>query len=92
MTETVSAVLVPVPDAKRMVSRRVPALRRHLRRRDPHLTVGDRPAGGTAELRTAEAEVLQLLPVSAHVSRVWPMTGGAAPGSWRTVAEFPLAG
>jgi len=56
----------------------------------PHLTVGDRPSGGAADLRAAEADVLPLLPVAAHVSRVWLMTGGAAPGSWRTVAEFPL--
>jgi 2'-5' RNA ligase superfamily len=58
----------------------------------PHLTVGDRPSGGIAELRAAEAEVLPLLPLSARVSRVWLMTGGAEPGSWRTEAEFPLAG
>ena len=58
----------------------------------PHLTVGDRPSGGIAELRAAEAEVLPLLPVSTRVSRMWLMTGGAEPGSWRTVAEFPLAG
>lgn len=56
----------------------------------PHLTVGDRPSGGAAELRAAEAGVLPLLPVSARISRVWLMTGGAAPGSWRTVAECPL--
>jgi hypothetical protein len=56
----------------------------------PHLTVGDRPSGGAADLRAAEADVLPLLPVAARVSRVWLMTGGAAPGSWRTVAEFPL--
>lgn len=57
----------------------------------PHLTVGERPAGGVADLRAAEAEVLPALPVSAQVSRVWLMTGADAPGSWRTVAELPLA-
>ncbi len=57
----------------------------------PHLTVGDRPAGGVADLRAAEAEVLPALPVAAHVSRVWLMTGADAPDSWRTVAELPLA-
>ena len=56
----------------------------------PHLTIGDRPSGGAAELRAAEAGVLPLLPVTARISSVWLMTGGAAPGSWRTVAEFPL--
>jgi len=56
----------------------------------PHLTVGDRPAGGVADLRAAEAEVRAALPVTAQVSRVWLMTGGTAPGSWRTVAELPL--
>jgi hypothetical protein len=55
-----------------------------------HVTVGDRPAGGVADLRAAEAEVLPLLPVAARISRVWLMTGGAALGNWRTVAEFPL--
>jgi hypothetical protein len=57
----------------------------------PHLTVGDRPAGGVADLRAAETEVLPALPVTAHVSRVWLMTGAGTPGSWRTVAELPLA-
>jgi hypothetical protein len=68
MAETVSAVLVPVLEAERVVSRH------------------------RARLDAAEADVLSLLPVSARVSRVWLMTGGAEPGSWRTVAEFPLAG
>jgi 2'-5' RNA ligase superfamily len=57
----------------------------------PHLTVGDRPAGGVSELRAAEADVLRWLPVQARISRVWLMTGHAAPGSWQTVAELPLA-
>jgi hypothetical protein len=57
----------------------------------PHLTVGDRPADGAAELQAAEAEVLPGLPVSARVSRVWLMTGSPAPDSWRVAAELPLA-
>jgi hypothetical protein len=35
--------------------------------------------------------VLRWLPIQARVSRVWLMTGNAAPGSWQTVAELPLA-
>lgn len=57
----------------------------------PHLTVGDRPAGGVADLRAAEAAVLPRLPVRARVSRVWLMAGSAALGSWHTLAELPLA-
>ena len=57
----------------------------------PHLTVGDRPAGGAADLRAAETELLRELPIAARISRVWVMTGTAAPGNWRTVAELPLA-
>ena len=57
----------------------------------PHLTVGDRPVGGVTDLRAAEAELRPRLPISARVGRVWLMTGSAAPDSWRTVAELPLA-
>jgi len=57
----------------------------------PHLTVGARPAGSVAELLAAEAEVAGALPVSARVRHVWLMAGTAATGSWRTVAELPLA-
>jgi hypothetical protein len=57
----------------------------------PHLTVGERPAGGVADLRVAEAAVLPLLPVQAQVSRVWLMAGSAVSGSWHTLAELPLA-
>ncbi len=56
----------------------------------PHLTIGDRPAGSVAALRAAEADVLRSLPIRAHISRVWLMTGNAAPGSWQTIAEVPL--
>jgi hypothetical protein len=57
----------------------------------PHLTIGDRPAGGVAKLRAAEAAVRPYLPIRAQVSRVWLMTGRPSPGSWRTLAELPLA-
>ena len=57
MAETVSAVLVPVPEAERVVSR-------HRARLDAAATAGV----------------------------LWLVTGGAEPESWRTVAEFPLAG
>jgi hypothetical protein len=58
----------------------------------PHLTVGERPAGGVAELRAAEEAVRPQLPIRAQVRRVWLMTGRPSPGGWRTVAELPLAG
>jgi len=58
----------------------------------PHLTVGDCPAGGVAELRAAEADVLDALPVRARINRAWLMTGSREPGSWHAVAELPLAG
>lgn len=57
----------------------------------PHLTVGDRPAGGVTELRAAEAELRPRLPISARVGRVALMTGSTARDSWRTVAELRLA-
>jgi hypothetical protein len=57
----------------------------------PHLTVGDRPAGGVRDLRAAEADVLRWLPINARITCVWLMTGHPAPGSWQTVAELPLA-
>jgi hypothetical protein len=57
----------------------------------PHLTVGERPVGGVAELRAAEEAVRPQLPIRAQVSRVWLMTRLPSPGGWRTVAEFPLA-
>src|SRR5689334_7328793 len=46
----------------------------------PHLTVGerpagDRPAGGVADLRAAEAAVLPQLPIRSRVSQVWLMAG-----------------
>lgn len=57
----------------------------------PHLTIGDQPPGGIADLRAAEADVLTALPVRTRVGRAWLMTGSREPGSWHTVAELPLA-
>ena len=56
----------------------------------PHLTVGDRPFGGVADLQAAEAAVRAAVPVRARVSRVWLMAGSGAAGSWHTLAELPL--
>jgi 2'-5' RNA ligase len=58
----------------------------------PHLTVGDGPAGGVADLQAAEADVLGALPVRAQISHAWLMTGAREPGSWHAIAELPLAG
>ena len=58
----------------------------------PHLTVGDRPPGGPAELEAAEGDVKPALPVRTRVSRAWLMTGTQAAASWRVTAELPLAG
>jgi hypothetical protein len=55
----------------------------------PHLTIGERPAGGVAALRAAEAAVRPQLPVRAQTNRVWLMTR-RSPGDWRILAEFPL--
>jgi hypothetical protein len=57
----------------------------------PHLTVGDRPAGGVTELQAAQVDMLRWLPIRARISRVSLMTGNAAPCSWQTVADLPLA-
>jgi 2'-5' RNA ligase len=56
----------------------------------PHLTVGNRPGGGSAALRAAEAEVMPALPVRTQVRHAWLMTGTQAPASWRVAAELPL--
>jgi hypothetical protein len=56
----------------------------------PHLTIGDRPAGGVAELRAARSAVQPQLPVRARISRAWLMTGSSAAASWRPVAALPL--
>jgi 2'-5' RNA ligase len=56
----------------------------------PHLTVGNRPGGGSAALRAAEVEITPLLPVRTQVRHAWLMTGTQALASWRVVAELPL--
>ncbi|HLQ53010.1 MAG TPA: 2'-5' RNA ligase family protein [Streptosporangiaceae bacterium] len=56
----------------------------------PHLTVGNRPDGGSAALHAAEAEVTPALPVRTQVRHAWLMTGTQALASWRVVAELPL--
>jgi 2'-5' RNA ligase len=58
----------------------------------PHLTVGSTRRGRLEDLRRAGADVLRRLPVHARVDRVLLLTGTDAPRSWRTMAEFPLAG
>ncbi len=87
-TETQSAVLVPVPEAERVVSR-------HRIRLDPAAELGV-PAHVTVlypfVAPPAITATTLAVPVSAHISRVWLMCGAATPDSWRTVAEFPLAG
>jgi 2'-5' RNA ligase len=56
----------------------------------PHLTVGQRPAGGPGALRAAEAQVRPALPIQALVGCAWLMTGSQAPGSWQRRATLPL--
>ncbi len=54
----------------------------------PHLTIGhDAPYG---VLREAADAVSAFLPIRASVGAVRLMRGSAEPGSWSTVAEFPL--
>ena len=95
VTATESAVLVQVPEAERVVSP-------HRSRLDgaaalgvpAHVTVlfpFVPPAGITPSVVNALAAVRPRLPVRTRVSRVWLMAGSAAPGSWHTLAEFPLA-
>ncbi len=57
----------------------------------PHLTVGYRSHAPLAALRDAAARVAPLLPVAARVDRLHLLAGSRAPGSWRAVAELPLA-
>jgi hypothetical protein len=55
----------------------------------PHLTIGhDAPPG---VLSAAAAEVVVSLPVCFEVASVLLLAGDDRPGSWATVAEFPLA-
>jgi len=55
----------------------------------PHLTIGtDRPA---EVLESAARAVEPGLPITASVTAATLMHGSTEPGSWRTVAELPLA-
>jgi 2'-5' RNA ligase len=54
------------------------------------LAVGGADQVRVAELRAAESDVRRALPVPARISRAWLMTGSAAAGSWRRVADLPL--
>jgi hypothetical protein len=107
MTQTYSAVLVPVPEAERVVSRYrarldgaaalgVPA---HVTVLYPFVPPAAITAATLEELAGGGVGGRVRLPVPGHrvvrvrravAGRVWLMTGGAAPVSWRTVAEFPL--
>ena len=56
----------------------------------PHLTIGERRLGSTAELTAAEDAVRAHLPIRALVDRAVLLAGRPEPGTWRRVAEFPL--
>jgi hypothetical protein len=56
----------------------------------PHLTVGERRLGSTAELLDAERAVRTRLPIRARVDRAMLLAGRPEPASWRAVAEFDL--
>jgi hypothetical protein len=58
----------------------------------PHLTIGSTRRGELAALRRAAADVRGQLPVRAGVDRVRLIAGTMGARSWRTVAEFALAG
>ncbi|WP_243653185.1 2'-5' RNA ligase family protein [Pseudonocardia endophytica] len=57
----------------------------------PHLTVGYRRHASEVALRDAADRIRPLLPVDARVDRLHLLAGSHEPGSWRTVAELPLA-
>jgi hypothetical protein len=56
----------------------------------PHLTVGSKPLAEDGALRRAAVDLQAKLPVTARIDRVSVIAGADAPGSWHTVAEFPL--
>jgi 2'-5' RNA ligase len=58
----------------------------------PHLTVGYRSHASLDALREAEAEVRGSLPVTARIEALHLLAGARSAGSWRVVAELPLAG
>lgn len=54
----------------------------------PHLTVGEDAA--IQAMRSAAEAIMPQLPVLARITTAWLRQGSSAPGSWHTVAEFPL--
>jgi hypothetical protein len=58
----------------------------------PHLTIGERRLGSTAELAAAERAVRMHLPILARVDRAVLLAGRRARDSWQPVAELPLGG
>jgi 2'-5' RNA ligase len=56
----------------------------------PHLTIGERRLGSTAQLAAAERAVRPHLPVRARVDRAVLMAGRPERASWQRVAEFLL--
>jgi hypothetical protein len=58
----------------------------------PHLTIGERRLGSTAELKAAERAVRGHLPVLARVDRAVLLAGRPERASWQPVTEFLLGG
>jgi 2'-5' RNA ligase len=56
----------------------------------PHLTIGERRLGSTAELTAAERAVRGQLPLLAQVDRAVLLAGRHERDSWRPVADVPL--
>ncbi len=57
----------------------------------PHLTIGETRFGTLEQLKAAEADVTQHLPVKARIDTVRLIAGTAAPDSWHTLHEYRLA-
>jgi hypothetical protein len=56
----------------------------------PHLTIGERRLGSTAELAAAEQAVRLHLPIRARVDHAVLLAGRPEPASWQQVARFRL--
>jgi hypothetical protein len=56
----------------------------------PHLTIGERRVGSTAELTAAERSVRPHLPILARIDRAVLLAGRREHDSWRRVVELPL--
>jgi hypothetical protein len=56
----------------------------------PHLTVGERRLGSTADLVAGEHAVRGQLPIRARVDRAVLLAGRPQRDSWQPVVEFPL--